>query len=147
MAFKNLTDSLHLVADRMEDFGLSTLEYYKLRLFKSAMKGSISLVNLLVYGSLSLFVLLFISIGGALWLNTFFENEFAGFFLIGAIYGVFLIFMFVFGRKMIQRRMLYSFSGVMYDEDDLEPRYKAEQELEEFEGVLKTESLRQEEEI
>ena len=69
--FKNLTDSLNKVVDRFEDYGASTAEYYKLRLFKSAMKGSISLVNLLVFGSLSLFVMLFLSVGAAFWLGTF----------------------------------------------------------------------------
>ena len=96
MAFKGLTDSLHKVTDRIEDYSLSMAEYYKLRLFKSVMKGSISLVNLLVYGSLFLFVLLFLSLGAAFWLATFFENVYAGFLLIGAFYGIILIFMFIF---------------------------------------------------
>ncbi len=144
MAFENLKESFSNVADRIEDYGLSTVEYYKLRLFKSAMKGSISLVNLLVYGSLSLFVMLFISIGGALWLGTFFENIFVGFFLIGGVYGIILIFMFVFGRKIIERKMLYSFSGLMYDEDDPDPSYLVEREIQEFEDSLKKEALRKE---
>lgn len=142
MAFKSLTDSLHNVADRIEDYGLSTVEYYKLRLFKSAMKGSVSLVNLLVYGSLSLFVMLFLSIGTALWLNTFFENIFTGFFLIGGLYGFILLFMFVFGRKIIERKMLISFSALFYDESDPEPKFMAQRELNEYENLLKEQDLR-----
>lgn len=144
MAFQGLTDSLHRVVDRIEDYGLSTAEYFKLRLFKSAMKGAISLVNLLVYGSLSLFVMLFISIGAAFWLNTFFDNAFAGFFLIGGFYGVILIFMFIFGRKIIESKLLFSFSGLLYDEDDPEPSFLARKEIEEFELDLKNEELRKE---
>lgn len=130
--FDNLTESFHKVADRIEDYGTSTAEYYKLRLFKSSMKGAISLVNLLVFGSLSLFVMLFLSIGAAFWLGTFFEQTYVGFLLIGAVYGVILIFMFVVGRKIIERNILHKFSGLFYDEDDLDPQEVAEKELEEF---------------
>jgi hypothetical protein len=142
MAFKGLTDSLHKVTDRIEDYGLSMAEYYKLRLFKSVMKGGISLVNLLVYGSLFLFVLLFLSLGAAFWLATFFENVYAGFLLIGAFYGIILIFMFIFGRKIIERKMLHKFSGVLYDEDDLDPKALAEEEIEEYQKTLEDEAIR-----
>ena len=142
MAFKGLTDSLHKVTDRIEDYSLSMAEYYKLRLFKSVMKGGISLVNLLVYGSLFLFVLLFLSLGAAFWLATFFENVYAGFLLIGAFYGIILIFMFIFVRKIIERKMLHKFSGVLYDEDDLDPKALAEEEIEEYQKTLEDEAIR-----
>ncbi|MDC8002321.1 hypothetical protein POV26_14840 [Aequorivita todarodis] len=141
MAFKGLTDSLHKVTDRIEDYSLSMAEYYKLRLFKSVMKGSISLVNLLVYGSLFLFVLLFLSLGAAFWLASFFENVYAGFLLIGAFYGIILIFMFIFGRKIIERKMLHKFSGVLYDDDDLDPKTLVEEEIGEYEQTIKEEAL------
>lgn len=141
--FKNLTDSLNKVVDRFEDYGTSTAEYYKLRLFKSAMKGSISLVNLLVFGSLSLFVMLFLSVGAAFWLGTYFEHAYVGFFLIGAFYGILLIFMFIYGRKLIERSLLHSFSGLLYDEDDIEPRVKAEEEIKEYQSTLAEKALKE----
>ena len=136
MAFSSLKESLHRVTERIEDYGVSTAEYYKLRLFKASMKGAISLVNLLVYGSLSLFVMLFLSVGAAFWLSTFFENVYVGFLLIGAFYGIILIFMFIFGRKIIERGMLYKFSGLLYDENDLDPKVAAEKELNEYQETL-----------
>ncbi|AFL80724.1 hypothetical protein Aeqsu_1228 [Aequorivita sublithincola DSM 14238] len=144
MAFKDLTDSLHRVTDRIEDYGLSMAEYYKLRLFKSAMKGSVSLVNLLVFGSLSLFVMLFLSVGAAFWLGTFFEEAYIGFLLIGGFYGILLIFMFIFGRKIIERNMLHKFSRLLYDESDLEPKKLAEEEITEYQQTLAEEAIRKE---
>lgn len=141
MVFKPLTDSLHKLTDRLEDFVISTAEFYKLRLFKSATKAATSLVNLLVYGSLFLFVLVFLSIGAALWLGTFFEHMFIGFFLIGAFYAVILIFMFIYGRKLIERKLLLMFSGLIYDEHDIEPKLKAEMEIQEFEESLVKEEI------
>jgi ABC-type multidrug transport system fused ATPase/permease subunit len=144
MAFNSLKDSLNRVVDRVEDYSISTAEYYKLRLFKSAMKGAISLVNLLVYGSLSLFVMLFFSIGAAFWLGTFFEHYYVGFLLIGAFYGIILAFMFIFGRKIIERNLLHKFSGLLYDEDDLDPKIAAENELNEYQETLQEERTRSE---
>lgn len=142
MAFKSLTDSLHRVVDRIEDYGISTAEYYKLRLFKSAMKGAISLVNLLVFGSLSLFVMLFLSVGAAFWLGTFFEHSYVGFLLIGGFYGFLLILMYIFGKKLIERGLLQKFSSLLYDEDDIEPRKAAADEIEEFKQSSQKEALR-----
>lgn len=136
MAFSSLKESLYRVTERIEDYSVSTAEYYKLRLFKASMKGAISLVNLLVYGSLSLFVMLFLSVGAAFWLSTFFENVYVGFLLIGVFYGIILIFMFIFGRKIIERGMLYKFSGLLYDENDLDPKVVAEKELNEYQETL-----------
>ncbi len=144
MAFSSLKESLHQVTDRIEDYSASMAEYYKLRLFKSTMKGAVSLVNLLVYGSLFLFVFLFLSIGAAFWLGTFFEHVYVGFLLIGAFYGIILIFMFIFGRKIIQRNMLHKFSGLLYVEDDLDPKVATENELNEYQQTLSEERIQNE---
>tara|TARA_B100002051_G_C16733281_1_gene639602 strand:- start:1447 stop:1893 length:447 start_codon:yes stop_codon:yes gene_type:complete len=144
MAFSSLKESLHQVTDRIEDYSVSMAEYYKLRLFKSTMKGAVSLVNLLVYGSLFLFVFLFLSIGAAFWLATFFEHVYVGFLLIGAFYGIILIFMFIFGRKIIERNMLHKFSGLLYDEDDLDPKVATENELNEYQQTLSEERIQNE---
>lgn len=130
--FQDLTDSFHNVVDRVEDYASSTTEYYKLRIFKYSMKGALSLVNLLVFGSLSLFVMLFLSVGAALWLGTLFEQVFIGFLLIGLLYGIALILMYVFGRRIMEKKLLYKFSTLVYDDDDLSPKMKARKEVEEF---------------
>ncbi len=119
MAFNSLKDNLHKVSTSVEDYTLSLAEYYKLKLFKSTMKGAVSLVHLLVYGSLSLFVLLFLSIGAAFWLATFFDNVYVGFLIVGAFYGILLLLMFIFGKNIIEKKILNKFSGLLYDEEDL----------------------------
>ena len=118
MAFDRLTESLQTVSDKFQEYGTSTAEYYKLRLFKSSMKGAISLVNLLVFGSFFLFVLLFISIGVALWLGIVLESSFAGFLIVGGFYALVTIFLLVFGKKLIERSLLIKFSELLYDDED-----------------------------
>lgn len=145
MAFEGLSDNIHKVTNKVEDYGLSTAEYFKLRLFKSAMKAGISLVNLLVFGSLFLFVLLFLSIGAAFWLGTFFEHGYVGFFIMGGFYGIFVILMFIFGRDIIRKNMLFKFSGLLYDAEDIAPKVAAEKEIDEFEDTMKEKVLDNEE--
>lgn len=136
MAFDRLTESLQTVSDKFQDYGTSTAEYYKLRLFKSSMKGAISLVNLLVFGSFFLFVLLFISIGVALYLGIVMESSFAGFLIVGGFYGLVTLFLLLFGKKMIERSLLLKFSKVLYDEDELSPKKKAKKEAEDYKETV-----------
>ena len=117
MAFDRLTDNIQSVSDKFQEYGTSTAEYYKLRLFKSSMKGAVSLVNLLVFGSFFLFVLLFISIGVALWLGIILESSFAGFLIVGGFYGIVTLFLLLFGKKLIERSLLIKFSELIYDDD------------------------------
>lgn len=145
--FNNLKESLHNIVDRVEDLGLSTMEFYKLRLFKSAMKGVTSLVNLLVFGSLSLFVMLFLSVGVALWLGTLFVEAYIGFLIVGGFYALALICMFIFGKKMIEKSIIFKSSRLFYDEDDLEPQERARRELDEFSAVLRKEEWKENEKL
>src|SRR5690554_7892291 len=94
------------------------MAYYKLRLFKVLTKLTISLLHLLIYGSLFLFVLVFLSMGAAFWLGTFFEHVYAGFLLIGGFYALVLILAFVFGKGYIERKILGTFSELFYDQED-----------------------------
>ncbi|PVW15165.1 phage holin family protein [Marixanthomonas spongiae] len=144
MAFDRLTDSLHTVSDKFKDFGTSTAEYYKLKLFKSSMKGAISLVNLLVFGSFSLFVMLFISIAVALYLGIVMESSYAGFLIVGGFYAVVMVFLVLFGKKMIERTLLTKFSALLYDDDDYAKKtveQQAEAQKEEFHETIEDETV------
>ena len=51
--------------------------------------------------------------------------------------------MFIYGRKLIERSLLHSFSGLLYDEDDIEPRVKAEEEIKEYQSTLAEKALKE----
>jgi hypothetical protein len=130
MAFKKLTNSLEDISDKLQDYGNSTIAYYKLHLFKSSMKGAISLVNLLVLGSIFLLVLLFLSLGAAFLIGNSLGSVSFGFFIMGGFYILVLIAMVIFGRKAIERAMLIKFSELFYDEDETPPGKAVESEAE-----------------
>lgn len=139
MAFETISENLKGVSNRTQDYITSMAEYYKLRLFKSTMKGAISLVNLLIFGSIFMFVLLFISIAAAFLVGNAIGKVSYGFFLVGAFYGVVLLFLFIFGRPIIERNLLIKFSKLIYDENDLAPKKVAEKELNSYAETISKE--------
>lgn len=143
MAFERLTDNLNKVVERLEDYGTSTAEYYKLRLFKSAMKFSTSLVNMLVIGFIAFLFLIFISIGGALYLSSVIGNSFSGFLIIGGLYLVVLLLVIFVGKGFIEQRMLLKFSDLLIEDDEYDPKEIAKQNFEEerIEDILEEESM------
>ena len=131
MAFERLTGSLQEVIERIEDYGSSTAEYFKLRLFKSAMKFSTALVNMLVLGFISFLFLIFISIGGALYLSSQIGNPFSGFLIVGSVYLLILLLVIFFGKGFIEQKMLLKFSDLLIEEDEYDPKKMAEENLKE----------------
>jgi hypothetical protein len=125
MAFGGITENIQNATDKTQEYINNTAEYYKLRLFKSSMKGAISLVNLLTIGSILLLILTFLSVGVAIWIGTALDSRSAGYFIVGGFYIVILILMVVFGRKSVEKYMLIKFSKLVFDDDDPEPREQA----------------------
>lgn len=117
MIFENVIENLHDVLRRIENYVLSKAEYYKLRLFKSVMKTIIPMVNLLVFGSLFLFVLLFLSIGAAFWIGSLLDQVFIGFIIVGGFYAFIFLLMLLVGRRIIRRKLLRAFSSLLFDEN------------------------------
>lgn len=142
--FKNITNKLQEIVLRLEDFMESNIEYYKLRLFKATMKTVVSLVNLIIFGSLFLFVMIFLAIGFALWLGYLIGHSWAGFLIIGGFFLLLFVLMLLFGRKLIEGKILYHFSGIMHDEEELTPEKATDQDLNRLEMSIEEEKLRRE---
>ncbi len=121
MLFNNLSNKLQEIVIRFENFIESNVEYYKLRAFKISMKMIVSLINIFIFGGLSLFILVFLSIGFALWLGEVIGSSYAGFLLIGGFFVLLLLMMLIFGRKLIGRLIIQNFSEILFEEDELTP--------------------------
>ena len=116
MAFKALSENLKISGEKTQEYIENTAEYYKLRLFKSSMVFSTSLVTMLVLGSIGMLVLAFLSVGIALMLSRFVGYPSSGFFIVAGFYVILLILIAVFGKKHIVKAMLSKFSGLLADE-------------------------------
>lgn len=129
MAFRAITDSINHTGNKIQDYLESTAEYYKLRLFKSAMQFSTSLVSMLVIGFVSFLFMIFISIGGALYLSSVIGNPFAGFLIVAGIYLSLLVLILIFGKSFIEKKMLLKFSDLLLEDDDFQPKDVARENL------------------
>lgn len=122
MAFRAITDSINQTGNKIQEYVETMAEYFKLRLFKSAMKFSTALVNMLVIGFISFLFLIFISIGGALYLSAVIGNPFAGFLIVAGFYLLVLLLVLIYGKAFIERKMLFKFSDLLIEEDDDMPQ-------------------------
>ena len=118
MSFKTLSENLEDSGDKAQEYVKNTVEYYKLRTFKTVTKGAISLVNFLILGIILLLVLLFVSIGVALLLNNALDTSYAGYFIVAGFYIILIVLLVVFGKKPLERSLLIKFSDIFFDNDD-----------------------------
>lgn len=118
MAFKALSDNIKVTGEKTQEYIENTAEYYKLRLFKSSMKFSTSLVNMLVLGSIGLLFLAFLSVGIAIMLSRMIGFPSAGFFIVAGFYLIVVILVGIFGKKFIIKAMLSKFSDLLVDEEE-----------------------------
>lgn len=148
MAFETIRYRFQEIGERLESYLDSRGSFYKLKLLKILSKTTVSILSFIIFGGLFLFVLLFLSIGAAFWLGTYFESAYAGFLLIGAFYGLLVLLMFIFGRRIIEQKIVSNFSDLFYedDEDDRKHSKKNEvnREMDELELLIREEARRRE---
>tara|TARA_R110002072_G_scaffold7503_2_gene40425 strand:- start:167773 stop:168222 length:450 start_codon:yes stop_codon:yes gene_type:complete len=128
MPLSNLTDHLGETGNKIQEYIKSTAEYYKLRLFKNAMKFATSLINMLILGGIFMMFLIFISFGVAMWLGKIFESMLTGFFIVGVFYLVIFLLILFFGKSHIDKSILSKFSELVV-EDEEEKASEAETEF------------------
>lgn len=118
MAFEKLSDSVHELNDNIQAFIHSNAEYYKLRAFKSGMKGAISLVRFLILISLFSIAGVLLSFAVAILISQATGVPSLGYFIVGGFYIILAILLFTVGKKPIEKFMLKKFSKVVFEEQE-----------------------------
>ena len=141
MAFKLLTENLSESGTKLQEYIKNSAEYYKLRLFKHAMKLSTSLINMLALGGIFMLFLMFFSFGIAMWLGRILDSMLYGFFIVAGVYLLVFLLILFFGKKYIDKAILSKFSElVVEDLDKEEHMFEDDVSLEDFnEGTLPNE--------
>lgn len=116
MAFEKLTNSIEELKDNIRAFKYSSIEYYKLDLYKKLVKGVISLINIILLGFLGLLALLFISIAVAISISNALDVPSAGYFIVGGFYILLLILILTVGRKYIKKKVLLKSSRSFFND-------------------------------
>ena len=132
MSIFNLSEHISKVSDDAKKYLNSSLEYYKLDSFKKMMDGAVSLVNLMVSGSIFLIFILFISVGVAIVIGESLGSLSYGYFIVAGIYLLLFILYKLFGKPLITEIVLKKYSKVFFNdstqEDVLDEEFKHLQE-------------------
>lgn len=117
MSIFNLSENFKTLSNDFHTAFESSIEFYKLDFFGKFMKGAVSLVNLLVIGSAFLVFLLFISVAVAIVIGESLESMSAGYFIVAGFYFLVFLFLLIFGKPIITKKVLTKYSKVVFNED------------------------------
>lgn len=117
MPYRNFGDNLHRIGDKILEFGEYKLDFYKLLVYKSVMKMARSIFFALLFGVILLLIFFFISFGLAHLIGEALGNIAYGYFIMGGFYLLVLLLTMAFGRKILERRILYKTSEWFIHDD------------------------------
>lgn len=116
MAFEKLTNSIRDLKTNIEAFKYSSGQYYKLKLYKQAVKVSISVISGLLIGFLGIIALLFLSVAVAISISNALDSPSAGFFIVAGFYILLIILFFVVGKNYLEKTILTKSSQKVFND-------------------------------
>lgn len=117
MPYSNFGDNLHKIGNKIIEYGEFKIDYYKLLLYKTVMKMARSIFFALLFGAVLLLIFFFISFGVAHLIGDALGNIAYGYLIMGGFYILILILTMAFGRKILERRILYKTSEWFIHDD------------------------------
>jgi hypothetical protein len=103
LAMENKPNSIETLYERVVDYGKVSLDLLKLKAVDKTSDVSSSFVPLSVVLYFAGTLVLFLSLGLALWLGELLDRMSHGFFVVAGLYGVIGVIFYIFLRKPIKR--------------------------------------------
>lgn len=116
MAFEDIKESAEDIQDHAQHFLESNVSYYKLWLFKVAMKSTTALLKLLLIAIFLLMVLVFFSVAAAIAIGYALDNFAYGFLIIGGFYLILCGVIYSIKDKIVEGPILEKFSEFFFNE-------------------------------
>lgn len=116
MPFGNLKDNAEDIQEKLKNVLDSNVAYYKLWLFKVAMKSTTMLLKVLFMAVFFMFFLLFASLALAIYLSGIFESYALGFLSVGGMYILLMLVVYLSKDNLLESRLLEKFSQVFFNE-------------------------------
>lgn len=114
--FGKATNYVDQMQDNIQAYLHSTLEYYKLDLFKKLTKSTISISRVLLLGGIAFLIFTFLSFGIAFLIGEALGNNSYGFFIMGGFYILVFIIAYIFSRKKLEKTVIKSASKIFFDQ-------------------------------
>lgn len=115
MAFEEIKEQFLEAEQSTKSYVKHSIDFYRLKSFKSMMKGITMAAKIFLVGSMVILALLFLSISLAFWMGGYYESTTQGFLMVGLIYVLFGIVLFLI-RKKLERPLLRRFSEFYFEE-------------------------------
>jgi hypothetical protein len=116
MAFEELKEQAENIQGQTQQYIESSVDYYKLRAFKLAMKSTTLILKYTLVGIGLMIVLLFCSVAGALAIGKELSNNALGFLIVGGIYLALTGLLFLVKDKIIDGPILEKFSEIFFND-------------------------------
>lgn len=114
--FEKITNNIDALQEAIQLYLKSTLEYYKLDIFKRLVKSTISVSRVLLLGGIAFLIFTFLSFGLAFLLGEALGNTSYGFFIMGGFYILVFIITAIVCRKKLEKVILKSASRIFFDD-------------------------------
>lgn len=120
MGLGNVTENVRDVNDNAKKYIDSSIEFYKLSFFKKFMKATVILSMSLLLGAIAFMAILIFSIAIARNIGQAVGDIITGFYIMGGIYVLLLVLVYVFFKRPLEKLLLKKFSDIFFeDEKDL----------------------------
>ena len=116
MPFEKIKENAEEVQENAKAFIESNVAYYRLLGFKIAIKSTIMLLKIFLIAICIVMVLLFFSIAGALAIGNALNSNSTGFLIVGGIYLVFAIIIFLIKNRIVEKPIIDIFSDIFFDD-------------------------------
>lgn len=116
MAFEELKENAGEFQQNAKGFIDSSIAYYKLWLFKVAMKSTTMLLKIFLIGIFLMLVLAFFSIAAAIAIGYALDNFAYGFLIIAGVYILLSVLIYNIKDKVVEGPILEKFSEFFFNE-------------------------------
>ncbi len=116
MAFEEIKEQTEQIQEHIKGYVETNIEYYKLRGFKVLMQSTTMIVKFLLIAICLSMVLLFSSIAGAFAIGSYLDNTALGFLIVGGVYLVLTVLLFLVKDKIVEGPILEKFSAIFFND-------------------------------
>ena len=117
MGLGNVTENVRDVNDNAKKYIDSSIEFYKLSFFKKFMKATVILSMSLLLGAIAFMAILIFSIAIARNIGQAVGDIITGFYIMGGIYVLLMVLVYVFFKRPLEKLLLKKFSDIFFEDE------------------------------
>lgn len=114
MGLGNVTENVKDVNENAKKYIDSSVDYYKLDLFKKVMKAITILAMSMLLGGIAFMAILILTFAIARDIGQLVGHIITGYYIMGGIYFILMILTYVFLKKPIEKVLLKTFSEIFF---------------------------------